>query len=735
MILSFDRCLWFVLVFLCISFPAHSAISAANSEHFKERKEWLIQQGVISKEQSPEFVNSLITSKSPYLLSHSLQPVDWLEWSDTTQQLAKQKQQLIYLSIGYSTCHWCHVMAKESFADQRTAEILNESYISVKVDREQLPAIDYQFRRALENLQGEAGWPINVILTPDQHIVWIDSYLPKEKFHDVLIKLANKWSKSPAQLQIVAAQFHTSLLPKTTTTQAIPTTTQIKTTYQDLQQNIVTLFQQENNHNEPNFLREHWMLESLKYAAANGDQNILAQILRRIDDILSSPTWDPVEGGFHRYSTSGGWEQPHFEKMLYNQAQMISVLTLAYLLSANEKYISAADRTISWIESTLELTHGGYASALSAFSAQGEGDYYRIPQTLLEQLAGQPDYSLIEDQTEYGLVTSPLNRQARQTLKQFRQNKPLPYRDDKLIVSWNAMLLIALIDIYEATESKKYKKLAISLGDLLWQQAWQDKQLFRVVFEGKTSTFASTDDYAWLGMAYARGGAALTKTDWLDRALILSQHINSHDATELQFQDGETPAPGALALFFLNTLKDLTNNPELSDGEQSLIKSGFAQAKSHPLSYAALINTIAAVQQGTPTLKKRVAKGHGVADAYWSKTNEIIVNISLEKGWHVNANPAGSTRLIPVQAELLPNQEAFSAHYPTPVYSEFGFIKEILPVYEGDISIVLSFDRPKVRSIIKLKIQACSDNLCLLPETHLIIPRPLKISDLLSHQD
>lgn len=691
-------------------------------EKFSERRDWLVTHGVIEQGLRPQFVNSLIESQSPYLLSHSLQPVNWVEW---TEKIIKKGfgGRLVYLSIGYSTCYWCHVMAEESFSNVGVAQILNDSYLSVKIDREQLPALDYKYRSALEKIQGEAGWPINVILTPQGDIIWIDSYLHRKELEDVLIKLANKWEKSREKVKVYAELLSHQVTPPPTAIETkYPAEKEVTDRYTGTIQQIVHSLAQEKVTSGPRFLRATWMMDVLKYAISQDNGALADGILKRLDEIITSPVWDPVEGGFHRYSESHGWSDPHFEKMLYDQAHMITVLTVAYAVTENDRYLQVIKSTVNWVEQYMKLKGEGYASALSAFSDEGEGAYYLIT----DSMANMVDNSFISSRSirDKRLVKGPLNDATRARLKGFREKRSLPYRDDKLIVSWNAMYLNSLIKAYLVTEDERYRKLAINLGENLWELAWSKGRLYRALFMGAPSAAAVEEDYAWLGLSYINGADALKKPKWNNYAIKLGRALVVETNMPPQLKDGEVPASGAITVKFMNELEKIPEGIIFRDKKRGKISAGFSEAGKDTLKHAAFISAVYGIGGAIPELKQSFANGQGTALAARSDANRVVVRFVLNNGWHINANPAGQDNLIATQVNPVLQEEGIIINYPEPVHTKFAFAGQSLPVYEGTVEIPIDLRDSMQVKMVQVKLQACSNRICLPPETLALVVRP-----------
>ncbi|MEC4727746.1 DUF255 domain-containing protein [Shewanella sp. D64] len=470
---------------------------------FQARKNWLLSRKIITSSNSePQHINQLILSDSPYLLSHSLQPIEWLEWQQHFESDFQSNGKLIFISIGYSTCHWCHVMAAESFDDIEVAAILNANYISVKVDREQWPLVDEKFKSALEQLKGEAGWPINVVLTPEGKIVWIDSYVNKDKFSKVIQGLAKRWHKKPGAIENLAKRIDSKLnvslgaygtaqekglskraLPKKKWRQLLP----------KLHKDIYEALVAEQESKGLRFFRAYWSIGLLDEYIRTGNVQLLTTVETHLETILLSPVYDMVDGGFHRYSVDGQSQIPHFEKMLYTQANMMRVLAKAYAITGKKHYLIALEQTSDWVELWLK-NEVGYSSAVSALSDGEEGRYYFIKDNIEAQKRTK-QLATIEN-----LATDWRETTQYQKLHDYRKAKIRPQIDEKVIVSWNSLYAISLLEAYEVTQESKYLNRATLLLDSLWISARPDNTLFRTLSHGRASIPAQVEDYAWFGL-------------------------------------------------------------------------------------------------------------------------------------------------------------------------------------------------------------------------------------------
>ncbi|SQH77454.1 conserved protein of unknown function [Shewanella benthica] len=797
--MCFRSCFLLFLLFLnssqlraeSIKVNEHKLNDADLMAAFEERKPWLVNRKMVSSQTStPKYLNNLINSESPYLLSHSLQPVDWLEWQADFDTDFHSGGRLVFISIGYSTCYWCHVMAQESFANTDVAEVLNQSYISIKVDREQWPLVDERFKSALELLKGEAGWPLNVILTPDGKIVWIDSYLKKDKFIKLLQGLAKRWHQQPQAISSLANRIDAIVNPdpllkpntnsksNSIATANSGTNPLSKNDWRKLlpeqHRSVYQALIYEERPGEPRFFRDIWQLGLLDEYLRTGNKAYLEAVENQLAEILLSPVFDAIDGGFHRYTLDSEWQTPHFEKMLYTQANMISLLARAYGITGKQYYRFAMEQTIDWVEQWLK-NDSGYSSAVSAISAGVEGKYYdfRAYQSGsgIVNLAGFNVVTGAINDTQNGSEQNHLVSIASlefdwrelpsyQELKKYRKRKVKPEIDEKVIVSWNSRYAIALLDAFEVTGKAEYLGSSTRLLESLWQDANFDGKLYRIIFLGRASIPAPLEDYALFAQAQFRlafyqpwqaeyhdvknskstssgmearfspDNSAAIRGHWLLEQMI--SHVDS-DGKSLYSnvsnlnKDGEqssvyTLVYEALALGTLYSpspvykqiaSKLITSHSHLS-GE--LFKSySFVSSVADSLVPARLNHAI-------------FAKGHGRIKAF-NDGGIIRLEFDMEPGWHINANSVASKRFIPTQVSLVgidggfQSDKSIKVHYPQATEKQLSFYKTLLHLYEERFEIQVESPQLKIstdennRHLLSIRLQACSDNLCLLPES------------------
>ncbi|MCF6178781.1 MAG: thioredoxin domain-containing protein, partial [Geopsychrobacter sp.] len=326
----------------------------------------------------PAFANRLQNELSPYLLQHAKNPVDWFPWSDEAFALAKKEQRLIFLSIGYSTCHWCHVMEHESFEDQEVAALMNKDFVAIKVDREERPDIDQFYMQVATRLTGQGGWPLTIIMTPDKVPLFAATYLPKEGRYnrpgmvDLLPQIAAAWADHPQKLSSDARQFLAQMSPSAAASPFDPSllpqaTAQMSTEFDSKWGGFGSA---------PKFPRPHQLAFLLQRYQTQQDPHLLAMVEKTLTAMRNGGIYDQLGYGFHRYSTDNEWLVPHFEKMLYDQAGLASVYLAAYRLTGQQAYAETAREIFDYLQNKMRDPQGGYYAAEDADTEKVEGSTY-----------------------------------------------------------------------------------------------------------------------------------------------------------------------------------------------------------------------------------------------------------------------------------------------------------------------------------------------------------------------
>lgn len=480
--------------------------------------------------------NALINTNSPYLLQHALNPVAWKEWSEHAWQRAKTENKLVLVSIGYSTCHWCHVMEHESFEDFETAEIMNHHLISIKVDREERPDIDMVYMDACQIMTGRGGWPLNVVCLPNMQPIYAGTYFPKEQWQQIIEQLAKVYREEPEKAQDYARRIQEKLngINQWQSGDAI-SRNQLKQQFITLAENLDWV--EGGSNRAPKFPLPGQYEYILDHHLLTGDESAKDFLHLSLIKMSNGGIYDTIRGGFCRYSTDAQWFAPHFEKMLYDNAQLISLYSRAFAWSDAPLYRQIAEECIHFCETELRLkggpeqgeghnyTHAGYGSALDADSEGMEGKFYVFTREELLTILNDEEFALAEIQFNIkkdgnwehgynilhqplaplqvlensGLTAAqyhPLLLSVKQKIKHYQDSRVRPSFDDKVICSWNALYLKALADAALFLQNTNYIEKATTLAEWMWFTFWQKNELLRIHRNGITKISGFLEDYA-----------------------------------------------------------------------------------------------------------------------------------------------------------------------------------------------------------------------------------------------
>ncbi|WP_158638103.1 thioredoxin domain-containing protein [Shewanella donghaensis] len=679
-----------------------------------------MSQQVISDDSGdPQHLNALINANSPYLLSHALQPIDWLEWRSDFNLGSGNDKKLLFISIGYSTCHWCHVMAQESFSDEVIANILNKSYVSVKVDREQWPLVDNRFKSALEAMKGDAGWPINAILTPDGQLVWIDSYVNKQEFNKVLKGLAIRWQSKPSSVIALANRIEEKLLldkPPVLLSKSINLSRkEWQQWLLQIHNDISTGLAKQQVANGPRFLRAYWAIGLLDDYLRTDNSLFLNQVKLHVDKILASPTYDAVDGGFHRYAVDSNWQVPHYEKMLYTQANMMRVLARLYAVTGNIKYDRAIIQTAKWTEQRLGQLNG-IGSAMSAMSENVEGLYYQMTPSQLLSIDLSKDWP---------------NSQAVQEMVKQRQDRIPPPIDEKVILSWNSLYIVALLEAYQVTRHIQLLNSAKLISQQLWNNLVKGDLVYRSAFANNVAIDAEIEDLAWFATSQymlsfyenwskVDSNTSDNRISPLSRAefLLNKVKIRLSDLNELNTvlnlnRDGELPSARSATFSALILGYELGYNRQYQHYATAVSSIGLNSHSQLINEYSYVIQQ-AKITENVQVNQARFARGNGKVTAKIIG-NQINLYFSLRKNWHINAHKLTNNKFI--ATNVIVDLEESKVIFPEPVKKLLGFDDSYLALLEGDFIVSIVDVEENLKSVnLQLTLQACSDSLCLLPE-------------------
>lgn len=474
--------------------------------------------------QSKEYTNALINEASPYLLQHAHNPVDWLPWGPEAFEKAKQENKLVLVSIGYSSCHWCHVMEHESFEDTTVAKMMNDNFICIKVDREERPDIDEIYMTAVQIMTQQGGWPLNCFTLSDGRPIYGGTYFRKNQWLDVLEQLSNMYRQTPEKVNEYAESLtsaikeHTLIKPKKE--QNLPSSEWLVDQISTIQKS----FDKRNGgHNgAPKFpMPAEWDF-LLEYAISPGNEPLKAHVLFTLKKMAMGGIYDHIGGGFARYSTDEKWKVPHFEKMLYDNGQLLSVYSKAYRVSEDPLFKCTASGIIDWLQREMLDENGGFYAALDADSEGEEGKFYVWNREELESELTETELELatrflnfnqngywehgnyIPLLTDASLELLYNDKSEVENLKTkllgLREKRVRPGLDDKQICSWNAYTAEGLLEAYISFGNPEYLNLAENTLNFLLNKCFQEKvnNLYHYYKEGGRKDADFLEDYAAL---------------------------------------------------------------------------------------------------------------------------------------------------------------------------------------------------------------------------------------------
>jgi len=592
--------------------------------------------------------NRLIKEKSPYLQQHSTNPVDWYPWSQEAFSKAKKENKPIFLSIGYSTCHWCHVMAHESFEDKEVAKLLNNTFICIKVDREERPDIDKIYMNTCTLITGTGGWPLTIIMTPEKKPFFAATYLPKHTRFGIkglltlIPEIKNLWENKHQEIQNSANQI-TTILQKTTQTKTQQTLTQ--QTLELAYEQLFNSFDEQYGGfgNQPKFPTPHQLLFLLRYWKKTKKNYGLKMVETTLEQISLGGIHDHIGFGFHRYSTDKKWILPHFEKMLYDQAQLIMAYTEAYQAKKKQNYRKTAEKIIKYILRDLTSKEEGFYSAEDADSEGVEGKYYTwtydelkqnlnneelelitkfynirpngnftvetgatTHQNIFYQTTTTQDYAKIQQIKEKELQNKL--EKIRSKLFKIRNQRIKPEKDDKILTDWNGLTIAALAKAAQTFNNKNYAEYTEKALNFILKNMKNNGELLHRYRKGEAKISGFADDYAFLIYGAIELYQATFNPKHLQTALELNKYLLQHfwdkkngglyftsDTNEKlitrtkEIYDGAIPSANSITMYNLIRLARITGNTELEEKAIQIGKTFYNQINKVPSGYTQMM--------------------------------------------------------------------------------------------------------------------------------------------------
>lgn len=580
--------------------------------------------------------NRLAQSTSPYLLQHANNPVDWFEWGSEALQKALAEDKPILVSIGYSSCHWCHVMEHESFENDAIAKIMNEHFVCIKVDREERPDIDQIYMEAVQAMKQNGGWPLNVFLTPHQQPFFGGTYFPPQNWTQLLLQINKAFHEKRKDIDESAASLsehlRTSDLQRFAKTESSDLSSESLTNmFQILESRFDTTWG--GIEKAPKFVMPSIWLFLLRYYAHSKNKQALHMVTHTLRQLAFGGIYDQLEGGFSRYSVDAEWFAPHFEKMLYDNAQLLSLYSEAYSITKDELFRDVVNQTTEWLKRKMMHSSGGFYSALDADSEGIEGKFYTWTTEEVKQILGDTATEVLEyyltspegnwehgrnifrrdPNTKHTTETDAIIA-AKKKLLTIREKRISPGLDDKILTGWNAMLIQGFIDSYKSIDSPGFLELALNAISFLESHVIMNGKISRA-YKNKTSdTEGFLEDYAYLIQAYTSLYQITFNEGWLHKASTWVNYVQQHFydpvegyffftsnqaealiARKKEIFDNVIPSSNALMarnLFTLGTILDRKDWKEQSVAMVSKLKSLIESEPGYMCHWAVLLAEI-----------------------------------------------------------------------------------------------------------------------------------------------
>jgi uncharacterized protein YyaL (SSP411 family) len=596
---------------------------------------FLMAMGITIKESPVEEVrqgsNRLGLEKSPYLLQHANNPIWWYPWGEEALAAAKAENKPVFLSVGYSTCYWCHFMEKDSFEKEDVAKLLNAHFISIKVDREERPDVDQIYMDALVAMTGSGGWPMSMFLTPEGKPFFGATVIQHDQFLNVLGEIAKAWKSQPERILQGGAEIGQHLARQAAPPSAASSSLgeeAFRAFYRQIQKGFDPFYGGFSP--APKFPRSMLLSALLRIHRRTEDGRALLMTKTTLDAMARGGMYDHLGGGFHRYSTDPEWLVPHFEKMLYDNALLAATYLEAHQVTQEAEYARVARGILEYVLRDMTHPDGGFYSAEDAGEVGREGEYYVWKEAEVKTLLTPEEFAKV--QTVYGVSakgnfehgqhilrvrledklpdgSDPILEQARSKLFAARSQRKRPHLDDKVLTSWNGLMIAAMAQGYQALGEERYLRAAQGAARFVLDRlVTKDGTLLRRWRDGEAKFPAYADDYAFL----IHGLLALYQSDfdpaWLKKALALQAaqdrlfwdkdggayfFSDGSDKTLLvrgkEFEDGARPSGNSISALNLLQLADLTHRPEWKKRADRIFAAAGGVAAQYPSAFPQLL--------------------------------------------------------------------------------------------------------------------------------------------------
>jgi uncharacterized protein YyaL (SSP411 family) len=595
-----------------------------------------------SQDMTHKHTNNLIHETSPYLLQHAHNPVNWHAWNEETLAKAKAENKLMLISVGYSACHWCHVMEHESFEDSLVAQVMNENFINIKIDREERPDIDQVYMSAVQLMNnGRGGWPLNVVALPDGKPFWGDTYLPKEQWISVLSQISKIYKEAPEKLIQQADNVANGIKSMDMITLNTNEPIFDNQFIDNAVKNWKTQF--DNNlgglNKAPKFMMPNNYHFLLRYAFQTKDDKLMDYVNLTLTNMGYGGVFDQVGGGFSRYSTDTKWHVPHFEKMLYDNGQLVSLYADAYLITKNELYKDIVSETLDYVKQEMTTSEGAFYSSLDADSKTPEGeleegafyvwqkselktllkddfelfaDYYNIDSYGLWEhgnyvLIRKDDDASILEKHELSEEALAEKKQAWKTLLlEVRNKRAKPRLDDKTLTSWNGLMLKGYTDAYRVFNDKTYLEAALKNANfIIYTMLRADGGLNRTYKDGESKINGYLEDYATVIDAFITLYENTLDEKWLTTSRDLTNYVFDHfydensnmfyftsneDASlvsrSIEYRDNVIPGSNSIMAKNLFKLSHYFDNTHFSKTAMSMLNNVKPEMSEYPSGYS-----------------------------------------------------------------------------------------------------------------------------------------------------
>lgn len=588
------------------------------------------EEGLMGK-----YTNALINEASPYLQQHAHNPVHWYPWGDEAFAKAKKENKPIFLSIGYATCHWCHVMEREDFEDEEVAAAMNKTFISIKVDREERPDIDQVYMQVAQMMNGQGGWPLNILMTPDKKPFYAATYIPKHSRNgrvgmlDLSARVGQLWAQEREKLEQSADKISQALAQRSGA-QAIAGDMDVAALAKKAVDDLKQSFDAEHGGfgSAPKFPSPHKLLFLLRQAQKSHDSKDLAMVEETLDAMRAGGLFDQIGFGFHRYSTDAEWLLPHFEKMLYDQAMLMMAYTEAYQLTGHKRHAIVVREIAAYVLRDMRDKTGGFYSAEDADSEGVEGKFYVWKTAEIEAFLGKENakkaeeiFNLSKNGNFHDEATGKMTgdniphlatwtdtgldkdvEAMRQTLFAAREKRIHPFLDDKILTDWNGLMVAALAKASRALDEPKYLQAAKKCADFLLQTMRDDQgHLLHRYRHGDAGITGHLDDYAFFSWGLIELYEASFDAKYLKNSLDLNNdmltrfasesgglYLTAHDAEALLVRpmeawDGALPSGNAVAASNILRLARMSSKSELEEAADKIFKAFSALLTQAPV--------------------------------------------------------------------------------------------------------------------------------------------------------